>query len=129
PANTFFRTPQKAKKPRSSGETAVVTSPGKYPMWTDSYGRVLVRFIWESERDRKEHYTTCWLRVSSPWQGAGYGAIWIPRVGHEVEIGYHDNDPDRPFVVGRLANQFHEPPWTLPDNQALSGWRSQSLKG
>ena len=129
PANTFFRTPQKARKPRSYGETAVVTSPGNYPMWTDKYGRVMVRFIWERERDRKEHYTTCWLRVSSPWQGAGYGAIWIPRVGHEVEIGYHDNDPDKPFVVGRLPNQFQETPWTLPDNQALSGWRSQSLKG
>jgi type VI secretion system secreted protein VgrG len=96
-------------------------------MWTDEYGRVLVRFIWERERDRKEHYTTCWLRVSSPWQGMGYGAIWIPRVGHEVEIGYHDNDPDKPFVVGRLPNQFNETPWTLPDNQALSGWRSHDL--
>jgi type VI secretion system secreted protein VgrG len=129
PANTFFRTSQKAKKPRSYGEAAVVTGPEKYPVWTDRYGRVLVRFIWERTKDRKEHYTSCWLRVSSPWHGAGYGAIWIPRVGHEVEIGYHNNDPDRPFVVGRHTNEFHEPPWTLPDNQALSGWRSQSLGG
>jgi type VI secretion system secreted protein VgrG len=127
PANTFFRTPQKAKKPRSYGETAVVTSPEKYPMWTDQYGRVLVRFIWERERDREKHYTTCWLRVSSPWQGASYGAIWIPRKGQEVEIGYHNNDPDKPFVVGRLPNQFQKTPWKLPDNRALSGWRSQDL--
>lgn len=127
PANTYFRTPQKAKKPRSYGEIAVVTGPEKYPVWTDRYGRVLVRFIWERRKDRTEHYTSCWLRVSSPWQGDSFGAIWIPRVGHEVEIGYQDNDPDTPFVVGRHTNEFHEPPWVLPDNHALSGWRSQSL--
>lgn len=127
PANTFFRTQQKAKKPRSYGETAVVSGPANQPMWTDTYGRVLVRFIWERNKDEKEYYTSCWLRVSSPWQGLGYGAIWIPRVGHEVEIGYHNNDPDHPFVVGHLPNQFQDTPWTLPANQALSGWRSKDL--
>ncbi|WMY08884.1 type VI secretion system Vgr family protein [Paraburkholderia phenoliruptrix] len=129
PANTFFRTPLSAKKPHASGEVAVVTSPGDYPMWTDRYGRVLVRFMWERTKDSAAHYTSCWMRVSSPWHGAGYGAIWIPRAGHEVVIGYHDNDPDRPFVLGRHTNEFHEPPWKLPDNHALSGWRSQSLEG
>ncbi len=44
-------------------------------------------------------------------------------------IGYHDNDPDKPYIVGRHTNQFHEPPWPLPANQALSGWMSEDLEG
>ncbi|MEP9329077.1 type VI secretion system Vgr family protein, partial [Paraburkholderia phymatum] len=56
-------------------------------------------------------------------------AIYIPRAGHEVVIGYQDNDPDKPYIAGRHVNQFHEPPWPLPANQALSGWLSEDLEG
>ncbi|WP_322044368.1 type VI secretion system Vgr family protein [Paraburkholderia sp. J67] len=128
PANTYFRTPQKAKKPRSHGEVAVVTVYSDSKIWTDKYGRVKVWFPWDRE-GKQDQDSSCWVRVSSPWQGANYGAIYIPRAGHEVVIGYHDNDPDKPYIAGRHVNQFHEPPWPLPANQALSGWMSEDLEG
>ncbi|MFM0243267.1 type VI secretion system Vgr family protein [Paraburkholderia phytofirmans] len=128
PASTYFRTPQKAKKPRSQGEVAVVTGYSSSKIWTDKYGRAKVSFPWDRE-GKQDQDSSCWVRVSSPWQGASYGAIYIPRVGHEVVIGYHDNDPDKPYIAGRHVNQFHEPPWPLPANQALSGWLSEDLEG
>jgi len=128
PANTYFRTPQKAKKPRSHGEVAIVTGYSDSKIWTDKYGRAKVWFPWDRE-GQQDQDSSCWVRASSPWQGAGYGAIYIPRVGHEVDIGYHDNDPDKPYIAGRHVNQFHEPPWPLPANQALSGWMSEDLEG
>jgi type VI secretion system secreted protein VgrG len=128
PANTYFRTPQKAKKPRSHGEVAIVTGYSDSKIWTDKYGRAKVWFPWDREGQQNQD-SSCWVRVSSPWQGANYGAIYIPRVGHEVVIGYHDNDPDKPYIAGRHVNQFHEPPWPLPANQALSGWMSEDLEG
>lgn len=97
-------------------------------IWTDKYGRAKVWFPWDRE-GQQDQDSSCWVRASSPWQGAGYGAIYIPRVGHEVDIGYHDNDPDKPYIAGRHVNQFHEPPWPLPANQALSGWMSEDLEG
>jgi type VI secretion system secreted protein VgrG len=128
PLKWGFRSQQKAKKPRSHGEIAVVTGYDDSTVWTDLYGRVKVSFIWDRDRPADQN-SSCWVRVSSPWQGMSYGAIYIPRVGHEVVIGYHDNDPDRPYIAGRHVNQFNEPPWALPANQALSGWLSQDLSG
>jgi type VI secretion system secreted protein VgrG len=128
PLKWGFRSQQKAKKPRSHGEIAVVTGYDDSTVWTDLYGRVKVSFIWDRDRPADQN-SSCWVRVSSPWQGMSYGAIYIPRVGHEVVIGYHDNDPDRPYIAGRHVNQFNQPPWELPANQALSGWLSQDLSG
>jgi len=128
PANTYFRTPQKAKKPCSHGEVAIVTAYSDSKIWTDKYGRAKVWFPWDRE-GQQDQDSSCWVRVSSPWQGANYGAIYIPRAGHEVVVGYQDNDPDKPYIVGRHVNQFHEPPWPLPANQALSGWMSEDLEG
>lgn len=128
PANTFFRTPQKAKKPRSNGEVAIVAGHGESGAWTDRYARVKVWFPWDRQSEKKQP-ASCWVRVSSPWQGASYGAIYIPRIGDEVVIGYQDNDPDKPYVAGRHVNQWRQPPWALPHNHALSGWRSQDIDG
>jgi len=123
-----YRTPLRAKKPRSHSEIAVVTGYEGQTTCTDQYGRVKIQFIWDRERPADQN-SSCWIRVSSPWQGEGYGAIYIPRVGQEVVIGYHDNDPDKPFIIGRHINRWQPSPWALPHNQALSGWRSQDASG
>ncbi|WP_233866490.1 type VI secretion system Vgr family protein [Paraburkholderia adhaesiva] len=128
PANTPFRTPQKAKKPRLHSEIAVVTGYDNSPVWTDSYGRARLQFVWDRQGQMDQN-SSCWIRAVSPWQGENYGAIFIPRPGQEVVVGYYHGDPDKPYIAGRHVNQFNEPPWVLPHNDALSGWRSQSLEG
>ncbi len=44
-------------------------------------------------------------RVMQPWAGAGYGAQFLPRIGHEVVVGSLEGDPDRPIVRGSLRQR------------------------
>ncbi|MBK5168936.1 type VI secretion system tip protein VgrG, partial [Burkholderia sp. R-70211] len=127
PANTFFKNRLK-KRPRCAGETAIVVGPSDQPMWVDGYARVKVQFIWDRLGNNDQN-SSIWLRVSSPWQGNGYGTIYLPRIGQEITVSYHDDDADRPYVSDRMVNQMNQPPWTLPGNQALSGTRTQEING
>lgn len=91
-------------------QSAVVVGPGGESspsgadeLYTDKLGRVKVRFHWqraETDQDR----CTCWLRVAQRMAGPGYGSQWLPRIGHEVLVGFLDNDIDRPIVLGSLYN-------------------------
>ena len=47
-------------------------------------------------RARTTSNSSCWMRVSQGWAGAGYGMIVIPRVGQEVLVGFLEGDPDQP---------------------------------
>ncbi|GJH07360.1 type VI secretion system tip protein VgrG [Caballeronia novacaledonica] len=126
-ANAFFKN-QLRNKPQCGAETAVVVGPDEQPMWVDGYARVKIQFIWDRV-GRKDEQSSCWVRVSSPWQGSNYGFIALPRIGQEVTVSYHEGDPDRPFIADRQVNDFNQPPWQLPKNQALTGLRSRSLEG
>jgi type VI secretion system secreted protein VgrG len=129
PANTPYRTPQTAVKPRAYGEMAEVMGfDDESRVFTDEYGRVKVCFIWDRLSERNDT-ASCWLQVASPWHGPGYGAVWTPRVGQMVQVGYFDSDPDRPYVVSAHTTDIHQMPWKLPKNSALSGWRSRDLEG
>jgi type VI secretion system secreted protein VgrG len=51
----------------------------------------------------------------------------IPRIGQEVVVSFLGGDPDMPLVTGRGYNAVNMPPWSLPEQQALSGFRSREL--
>jgi type VI secretion system secreted protein VgrG len=130
PATTVFR-PSRSRyqKPRTSGpQTAIVTGPAGQEIWTDQYGRVKLSFHWDRS-GVKDQNSSCWVRVSYPWAGGGFGGVNIPRVGTEVIVDFENGDPDRPIVVGRLYNAMTMPPWTLPGNATQSGILSRSMKG
>jgi type VI secretion system secreted protein VgrG len=127
PANVFFKNKPK-KKPQCGAETAIVVGPTDQPMWVDGYARIKVRFGWDRLNPDNEN-ASCWMRVAQPWQGNGFGFVALPRIGQEVTVLYHEGDPDKPFVVARQVNAFNQPPWELPQNQALTGWLSQGLTG
>jgi type VI secretion system secreted protein VgrG len=93
-------------------------------IWVDKYGRVIVLFPW----DRPNKYS-CWVRVSQDWAGQGWGAITIPRVGQEVLVSFLEGDPDRPIITGRVYNEDQTVPYTLPDNQTRSTFKTRSSKG
>jgi len=128
-SKTPFRSPRTTSKPMVQGpQTAVVTGPSGEEIWTDEYGRVKVQFHWDRYGKNDEN-SSCWIRVSNPWAGKKWGAIALPRIGHEVIVDFLEGDPDQPIITGRVYNGDNMPPYDLPANQTQSGMKSRSSKG
>lgn len=85
----------------------------------DEQGRVHVKFFWDPEGKN-----TVWLRVSEPYAGKGYGAQFIPRVGHEVLVSFLHGDPDAPIITGQVYTEKHKHPF-MEKNTTRSGIRSE----
>jgi type VI secretion system secreted protein VgrG len=91
----------------------------------DPYGRVRVRFPW----DRADGSAGTWVRVAQVWAGNGWGAVFWPRVGHEVVVAFEAGDPDRPLIVGSVYNSKNMPPYALPEGGYANGIKSCSKGG
>jgi type VI secretion system secreted protein VgrG len=128
-ASVPHRPRMKTPKPRVQGvQSAVVVGPAGEEIHTDELGRVRVQFHWDRE-GRRDGDSSCWMRVSQGWAGGGYGMITLPRVGHEVLVGFFEGDPDQPLVVGRVFNGTARVPYDLPAHRTRSTWRSDSSPG
>ena len=116
PAGLPYRPPRITPKPRLPGlETAVVIAPPGEEVFIDKYARVKVKFPWmPKEPVPGGGSSSCWVRVSSPWAGAGAGTgsgpVILPRVGWEVLVAFEGGDPDKPIIVGSVYNADHPPP-------------------
>jgi type VI secretion system secreted protein VgrG len=129
PFSTPFRPARVTPQPFVQGcQTAVVVGPGGEEIYTDKYGRVKVQFHWDREGKKNEN-SSCWIRVSHPWAGQGWGAISIPRIGQEVIVDFLEGDPDQPIIVGRVYNAGQMPPFGMPGGAVVSGIKSNSTKG
>lgn len=129
PSSTQFRAPRVTPIPRTHGpQTATVVGKQGEEIWTDKMGRVKVQFHWD-RYGKKDENSSCWVRVSSPWAGGGFGGIQLPRVRDEVIVDFIGGQPDRPIVIGRVFNANNLPPWDLPDNATQSGFLSRSKSG
>jgi type VI secretion system secreted protein VgrG len=125
-ADLPFRPAQSTPKPKVNGvESATVVGPAGEEIHTDEFGRVRVHFHWDRE-SKMDEGSSCWIHVSQPWGGAGYGASNLPRIGQEVLVDFLGGDPDRPVIVGRVYTNLQKTPYKLPDNKTQSGWKSQS---
>ena len=132
PTTTTYRPPRTTQVPViASAQTAVVVGPSngsqKPPadqIYTDEYGRVKVRFMWD--RTTLNGDTSCWLRVANAWASMGWGHQWIPRIGQEVVVQFLEGDPDRPLVSGAVYNGMNGLPFTTDHYKTQSGIRTQS---
>jgi len=123
PKDTQWRSEPVTPKPIAHGpQTAVVVGPEGETIFTDKYGRVKVQFPWDRIGEKDVH-SSAWLRVS---QTGGIGNIILPRVGHEVLVGFLEGNPDRPIVIGRLFSEDNMPLYKLPDNKTRAVWRTQT---
>lgn len=129
PHEVPFRPVRNTRKPVVDGvQTAVVVGPSGEEIYTDDYGRVKVQFHWDREGKLDEN-SSCWLRVGQSMAGNGWGALFLPRVGHEVIVEFIEGDPDRPIVTGQVYHGINRPPYKLPDEKTKSTFKSNSSPG
>lgn len=88
-------------KPIAEPQIGVVTD-NKDP---DKLGKVKVKLLWQ-----KDAATTPFIRVLTPHGGAytdskkTRGQFFTPEVNDYVIVGFTQNDPDRPFVMGSIPH-------------------------
>ena len=129
PAAQPFRSPRQTLKPLIQGpQTAIVVGTKGEEIDTDEYGRVRVQFHWDRYGGADQN-SSCWVRVSQPVAGKGWGAVSIPRIGQEVVVEFLEGDPDRPIITGRVYNATAKVPYALPDNKTMTAFKSNSSKG
>jgi len=126
-----FRPRRLTPKPFMQGpQTAVVVGPSGDEIYTDKHGRVKVLFHWDRRgEEKKDENCSCWIRVSQPWAGKGWGSVSTPRIGQEVIIDFLEGDPDQPIVIGRVYNADNQPPFGFPAGAVTSGQKSATHKG
>jgi type VI secretion system secreted protein VgrG len=127
PRDVTFRAPKMASPVVDGPQTAVVVGPAGEEIYTDEYGRIKVQFHWDRYAQSDEH-SSCWLRVSQSMAAPNWGAVYLPRIGHEVIVTFLEGDPDRPLVTGAVYNGLHTPPYPLPENKTRTVFRTQSHK-
>jgi type VI secretion system secreted protein VgrG len=124
-----YRAPRTAVKPVVQGpQTAMVVGKAGEEIWTDKYGRIKVQFHWDRE-GKEDELSSCWVRVQQTWAGAGWGSMFIPRIGMEVVVSFLEGDPDRPLVTGCVYNSDAMPPYPLPAEQTKSTVKTNTSKG
>jgi len=128
-SSVAYRPTRVTPKPFVQGpQPALVVGKAGEEIWVDNYGRVIVQFYWD-RLGQKNEQSSCWVRVSQPWAGKNWGAMWIPRIGQEVLVSFLEGDPDRPLITGRVYNADQTVPYDLPDHQTVSTFKSRSSKG
>lgn len=143
-AREQFRPARHTPRPVVQGpQTAMVVGRKGRKIDVDPEGRVKVQFHWDryGQRDLE---SSCWIRVSHPWAGAGYGGMIIPRIGHEVIVEFLEGDPDRPIITGRVYNggskagasnagrdgkPGNAPPKDIAGADVMTSFKSDSLAG
>lgn len=129
PANEPFRSQRTTPKPVVHGpQTAIVVGKKGEEIDTDEFGRVKVQFHWD-RYGKVDENSSCWVRVSQPTAGKGWGAISLPRIGQEVIVEFLEGDPDLPIITGRVYNATAKVPYALPDNKTMTSFKSNSSKG
>jgi uncharacterized protein involved in type VI secretion and phage assembly len=79
-------------------------------------GRVKVRF---PGLDATQE--SAWGRVLSPGAGDSRGSVVLPEVGDEVLVGFEQNDPRQPVILGGLyGSRLKIPKWPVKEGKVAS---------
>ena len=117
-----FRPQRSTPKPIVQGaQTALVVGSGEID--PDEFGRVKIQFHWDRGGG------TCWARVAQIIAGNKWGAVFIPRVGHEVIVEFLEGDPDHPIITGVVYSGIAKPPYALPGEKTKSTIKTNSSEG
>jgi type VI secretion system secreted protein VgrG len=96
---------------------------------TNKQGDARIRFAWDERPKEPGVASSRWVRVSEPWGGVGYGAMWTPRVGDLVVVGFREGDPDDPLIVGRAYSTQMPAPYDAAKHPTVSTFKTRSSPG
>jgi len=65
---------------------------------------------------------TMWARLGLPYASSGNGAYFYPEVNDEVILGFFNNDPQQPVILGGLYSSGRAPGNTPEEKNHLKGW-------
>ena len=54
-----------------------------------------------------------WARLTNFYSSNSFGAFFIPEIGDEVVLGFFNDDPSHPVILGSLYSSKNVPPYTL----------------
>jgi Rhs element Vgr protein len=54
-----------------------------------------------------------WARLANFYASNSFGAFFVPEIGDEVVLGYFNNDPSYPVILGSLYSSGRTPPYSL----------------
>jgi Rhs element Vgr protein len=54
-----------------------------------------------------------WARLANVYGSDGVGSFFIPEIGDEVILGFLDNDPSHPLILGSLYSSKRAPPYQI----------------
>ena len=69
-----------------------------------------------------EQESVIWARLALPYAGNERGAHWIPEAGDEVVVGFFNDDPRHPVVLGALYNGQTAPPFPVTTENNEKGF-------
>jgi Rhs element Vgr protein len=61
----------------------------------------------------KAEHEGVWARLAGFYASDGVGAFFLPEIGDEVVLGYFNNDPCHPVILGNLYSSKNNPPYDL----------------
>lgn len=121
--------PTPMPKPAMDGpQIAMVVGPEGEEIYCDEFGRIRLQFLWDRYGESNDT-SSCWIRVTQPWAGQGWGVVAIPRIGQEVVVDFLHGDPDQPIVTGRTYHADNLPSIGLPAAKTQMAFRSKTHKG
>src|SRR6185436_28294 len=98
--------------------TAVVTALEGDP---DSEGRIRIKIPSVSFDGEG-----LWARIASPDAGSDRGSVFFPEIDDEVVVGFFDDDPGQPVVLGGLFSSANAAPITATDDNHQKGFTTRS---
>jgi type VI secretion system secreted protein VgrG len=125
PAESGYRPARPAAPSLGGIQTATVTGPSGTEIHTEQHGRVKVQHRWDRRRPRDDT-SSSWVRVVQPPTSGGF---FLPRVGWEALVAFHQKSADVPLVVGRLYNGQAVPPGALPGKKVVSAFGTLTTPG
>lgn len=67
-----------------------------------------------------------WARLLQTPASKGFGAFCVPDIGDEVVIGYFNDDPSSPVVLGSLYSSNRAPPLAISDDNNIKALVTRS---